>query len=105
MRLSDNPHAAEALQAKPTLTGDPVEPLTQHDVDGLQERLECLRGTMVRNGSDVRERVDDLRRDTNRMLRRAEGTDFEPCMQSIAKLLDCLRRGLGAQAELRRSVA
>lgn len=82
---------------------DPTAPLTQHDVDALQDRLETLRGTVLRSGSDVADRVDDLRRDTNRLLKRAAGTDFEPAMQSVANLLDCLRRGLGAQAELNRS--
>ncbi len=79
-------------------------PLTQHDVDVLQSRLENLRGTMLRSGSDVADRVDLLRRDTRQMLQRAAGTDFEPAIQSVADLLDCLRRGLGAQAELNESV-
>ncbi|MEM7577002.1 MAG: hypothetical protein AAF328_05950 [Planctomycetota bacterium] len=84
---------------------DPQAPITQDDVDALQERLETLRGTMLRANSNVAERVDHLRRDTNRLLKRSAGTDFEPAMQSVANLLDCLRRGLGAQADLNRSVA
>ncbi|MEM1098293.1 MAG: hypothetical protein AAGH92_05840 [Planctomycetota bacterium] len=82
---------------------DPNAPLTQHDVDALQERLEDLRGTMVRSDACVADRVDHLRRDTNRLLKRAAGTDFEPAMQSVANLLDCLRRGMNAQAELNRT--
>ncbi len=78
--------------------------ITQSDVDKLQQRLEDLRGTLNRQGPLLAERVDTLRRDARKLLDESRGTEFEPAMQSVADLLDCLRRGLGAQDELNRSI-
>ncbi len=79
--------------------------ISQCDVDKLQVRLEDLRGTLCRQGPRLQENVDRLRRDAAQLLDEARGTEFEPAMQSVVDLLDCLRRGLGAQDELNRSVA
>ncbi len=79
--------------------------ISQIEVDKLQQRLEDLRGTLCRQGPELREKVDRLRSDTTKMLEESRGTEFEPAIQCVADLLDCLRRGLGAQDDLNRAVA
>jgi hypothetical protein len=69
-------------------------------VERLQTKLETLRGAMIRNHSGLHEQVDQTQWEAKRLLNEAEGTDFVPALQSICSLLDCLRRGMDAQADL-----
>jgi hypothetical protein len=73
----------------------------KEQVEQLQQKLERLRGALVRAPqSGLLAEVDQARWEASHLREQAEGTDFVPALDSIVTLLDCLRRGVEAQTQL-----
>lgn len=70
------------------------------EVTRLTEELQSLRGTVVRNGRLMSERVERVLKDARRLHEESIGTDYEPALASVENLLDCVKRGLEAKDQL-----
>lgn len=65
----------------------------QKDVTKLTQDLQSLRGTIVREGTQLDQRVQRLLQDHEA----AAGTDYEPALASVQSLPGCIQRGLEAK--------
>jgi len=74
--------------------------VNQQEVDRLQDKLQSLRGAVVRNDPHMPERIDTIMKEAQRLHRESAGTAFEPALQSVEDLLNCLKRGLAAKQNL-----
>ncbi len=76
--------------------------VTQTDVDHLQAELEQLRELVFSDKASVENRVEHVIAKADQMRQDAQGSNFEPAIESVLSLLQCFQSGIKAQAELNR---
>jgi len=76
--------------------------VTQTDVDHLQAELEQLRELVFNDRTSVELRVEQVITKAGHLRQKAQGSNFEPAIESVLALLQCFQSGIKAQAELNR---